>query len=287
MSATPNDWYDQMLRIMSSKPAAGSTANLPMAMDERERRHHLKPPIPRRKQSTPVLAYRSWKLTQTDDGWRLVSPQQGTVWDGPILRADNPPDDVSPWSQVSAFAGFYGTRIEGNHGIYAWTLIRGPLDRYENAMRAEGVVELVGKVVRHEKGYRAEMCRIKSLQVFGLDHHTQDAVQDLRATYACEVAPGVEVDEDNIRIRTVDPAECPVCEKRHPDDPLQCQDDSEGGALVDRGGESYPDHFEPEPCDSLSPPAIVSGSMRMSVPTNIRAEYDVKTGTYTVYYEDD
>ena len=283
MSATPSDWYKQLQALMITDPTGMKQLRFPI-IDDREREHR-EPRIPRRQQSTPVLAYRSWKLAQTHDGWRLVSPRQGTVWDGPILRADSPPDDVSPWSQGTAYAGFYGTRVEGNHGIYAWTLIRGPLDRYESTMRAEGVVELMGKVVRHEKGYRAEMCRIKSLQVFGLDHHTQDAVQDLRATYACDVTPGVEVDEDNIR--AVDPAECPVCEKRHPGDPLQCQDDSEGGALVDRGGESYPDPFEPESWDSLSPPAIVSGSMRMSLPTNIRAEYDVKTGTYTVYYEDD
>lgn len=237
--------------------------------------------LPRRKQSTPVLGYRSWLLYLTDDGWRLRSPQQGTVWDGPILRADNPPDDLSPWTRGTAVWGSH----EGNHGIYAWTLIRGPHERYSNDHRAEGVVELMGKVVRHSKGYRAEMCRIKSLQVFGLGEDTQAAVEDLRSTYACEAEPGMEVDEDNVR--AVDPDECPVCEERHPADPLACQGDEEGGPLVDRDGHE---------CDSgvaVSPwsddwASLTRGAPAHPDPTiahpNVRVEYDTRTGTYTIYH---
>lgn len=139
--------------------------------------------------------------------YKLSSITMGTVWEGPVLRADIKPFDAEAWDQYRMERGqeFYQVPCRTwNSGIYA-------LDTKEYAIetariyRAEviGQVDLWGRVVIFEKGYRAELCMIKKLWILyrGSNLEVQDCasgklpmaslmgktIPDLARTYDCDV----------------------------------------------------------------------------------------------------
>lgn len=173
-------------------------------------------PLPVRKSTEPIRAWRQWRVIVRDDDYLLYSYNQSSVWEGPILRANCKPQDHNPHQHG-------GTE----HGIYAWPLIAGPAETAKVAEKcrkpgvgdiyfginlsftpglgqwligtnpeptsvgfAEGEVELIGKVVVHEKGYRAEAARVSSL--FLRDVNTpafrNGIIRKMEARYQCFVA---------------------------------------------------------------------------------------------------
>jgi hypothetical protein len=159
------------------------------------------PPLPVRKTSEPIRAWRSWSLAMRDGEALLKSLNQEAIWEGPILRADSKPSDRQPEVQ----GGFKG------HGIYAWPLCFVEELDYSQLMplaaiwnsalfgpkaagplslgRVEGEVELFGRVVRHQCGFRAEAARMVRLSIKRLsgelDRHV--VMASLAARYACDV----------------------------------------------------------------------------------------------------
>lgn len=124
----------------------------------------------------PLRAFRCWRVEWQDGRPVLGSLFHTTVWpaDGP-LRAKC---EQRPGSLISWFRRRFSRSIETHPapawgcecGIYAMTRLeddedlkisphicqRGPLDR---VMRVAGVAQLWGRVVQHDRGYRAEYAR--------------------------------------------------------------------------------------------------------------------------------
>lgn len=143
------------------------------------------PSLPTRKSTTPIIAQRSWALT---DEYKLRSTFTSTVWEGPILRADAKP---KPNVRI-------GDSGDDGHGIYAWhigvpTLVHvapgAGLGRSKPVGAVNGTVELKGTVVRHENGYRAEVVRIRNLCLVELDgrRNRNEAISALEDRYQCDV----------------------------------------------------------------------------------------------------
>lgn len=113
-----------------------------------------------------VWEYFSW-LPWVKPKVVLTSPTYRTQWEGPLLKADARPD----WVPVG-------------HGIYAWSDIGSRSRPLYNEVIGE--VELFGKVIEHEKGYRGENVRITKLYV---DRHQTDEriIKALEERYQCDV----------------------------------------------------------------------------------------------------
>ena len=107
-------------------------------------------------QGGELLAWRVWRLCrwQPDGGLRLVSLARGTVWHGPVLTADHVPDAVAD-SGSGVYALKPAMRPSRHH--FNWAL--GP-DTW-----VRGWVALSGRVVEHERGYRAERVVIRQLRL--------------------------------------------------------------------------------------------------------------------------
>lgn len=96
--------------------------------------------------ATEIIAWRAWSLVEDD--WNrpmLKSVSQGTLWDGPTLRADKTPKRDTP------------------HGIYARKSLE-TLGEY-GGQPVVGSIALSGIVVEADNGYRAEVATIRSLKV--------------------------------------------------------------------------------------------------------------------------
>lgn len=139
--------------------------------------------LPTRKQKEGVVAYRVWRLA---DNGRLHSVTADQEWDGPVLRADAPPANGKP------DPGFTGQ----GHGIYALRepAAAQPKQAMLSGLLVAGKIELRGKVVVHEQGYRAERARILELR---LPKPTQrftiwspELIHELGERYQCEVKEG-------------------------------------------------------------------------------------------------
>lgn len=175
-------------------------------------------PLPKRKSATPIRAWRQWRVIVRDEDYLLYSYNQSSVWEGPILRANGKPADHNPHQHATTEP----------HGIYAWPLISGPVttakvqekrakanadysfggsiwmvpyistgspfsvvrSELPNNGYAEGEVELIGKVVVHEKGYRAEAARVVSLFLRDVptDAYRNGVLAKMEARYQCPVA---------------------------------------------------------------------------------------------------
>jgi hypothetical protein len=93
---------------------------------------------------------RLWDFALTVDGPRLRSVSyRNVVWDGPILRADVKPT------------------LKNSHGIYVvkHNMLGVAWNSYRTSADAAGEVDMLGTVVEHEHGYRAEMVRIRELRI--------------------------------------------------------------------------------------------------------------------------
>lgn len=94
----------------------------------------------------PFVGWRAWKLDVDDDGPVLVSTYKGTRWTGPVLHAHEPPPFNKPEDGVAYGPGIYAMK--------EWSDLTYPFI---------GTVELWGRVVEHEKGYRAEHALVTGL----------------------------------------------------------------------------------------------------------------------------
>lgn len=103
----------------------------------------------------PVVGYRVWHL---DDDGRVVGAT-GHVWSGPVMeavceQARRPYDDLPHTDRMCSSFG-YGCGVYASKS--AAHLEPGP------APRILGVVHLYGKVVEHERGYRAARARVVAI----------------------------------------------------------------------------------------------------------------------------
>jgi hypothetical protein len=107
-------------------------------------------PLPTRKTTEPLVAYRGWRLVEDERGPALMSVTANVVWDGPILRAEGPPSEIPPFGR------------SGTHGIYAYPDAARLLNESQLVW---GEIEVFGRVVIHETGLRAESARIRRILV--------------------------------------------------------------------------------------------------------------------------
>lgn len=145
----------------------------------------VKPPtklnLPVTKTVGAIRGFRAWRLTHDERGLALQSAHVGSVWDGPLMHDKTPPEDgyVENWHSNTV-----------HHGIYAAKSFK-PLD-YKTAS-VYGEVMLWGKVVVHERGYRAERAMIRRLVV--VDHFAlleMPSLPDLLAKrYGCDVSTDI------------------------------------------------------------------------------------------------
>lgn len=121
-----------------------------------------------------VLAWRAWRLEADDQGPLLRSLSWEVAWPGPVLVADQAPDQGNE-------RGVYAVRDRHSH----WC--RGP------RARVLGLVGLSGRVLEHERGYRAERATVRALFLLP-PRQAEDTLEDrsgvaagLAARYACGV----------------------------------------------------------------------------------------------------
>lgn len=201
--------------------------------------------------SQPIRAERVWGLVQTPGGWRLHSTAAKHVFHGPVAREDVPPWTADEWAMVAAMYATVvtsGRDSDGDEYSTSASLLNVPIDEYARVLRTVGAkklamypsdpgmhhgfhafrgrqddqyahypvtgeVDLFGRVVEYERGYRAQGLRIRKLALraipetgrhFGVsmfaamfeaprlpqgDESLAPAiVRDLERAYHCEVA---------------------------------------------------------------------------------------------------
>lgn len=165
-------------------------------------------PLPQRQSTEPIRAYRMWRLERSGTDFRLRSVTMDDLWEGPILRADAKPDErmATTWRIYPSPAG-----QTPHFGIFAYRLCAGALrcrdDRNQlhfhghGGPYVEGEVDLLGRVVVHEAGYRAEMARVVRLYVANAptEWYRDGLLAALEARYQCPVSAVVDPDWDNLR----------------------------------------------------------------------------------------
>lgn len=151
----------------------------------------------------PIKAWRCWNVVKDGDQWYLSSVAAECLWDGPVLRADQPPVDPKVWDAAKKNKALERYQYEdvvhhvfntaGVHAVKSKEAARRLMLDY-NA-DAFGEISLYGRVAEFELGYRAEVCMVQSIVVRSWrgDHpepisskkHT--AVAALARRYECEV----------------------------------------------------------------------------------------------------
>lgn len=133
------------------EPIPGSPATLTLAWPITDA--PLVVPVERWKSNDELLAWRFWSLGRlsADGGVRLKSFRAPWAWDGPVLRAHRLPSE-SPFNHT---------------GIYT---LKGPREcsvemYWSHECWVAGWVALSGRVVEHERGYRAERAVIRRLRL--------------------------------------------------------------------------------------------------------------------------
>lgn len=103
-------------------------------------------PQPAQKVQGEIIAYRGWGLTG-DILTPATRPHDLRTWDGPVALTD------------------FGPEPHGSNGLYAAKLkyAQALVDSY--GMPVHGIVGLLGKVIEHERGYRAERQVVRVLRV--------------------------------------------------------------------------------------------------------------------------
>lgn len=110
---------------------------------------------PPRNVTSHVYAYRAWRLF----GSHLVSFSVG-LW---------PSDKPMQATCIKNFFGFWGKHgitpdEECGCGVYAWKHIPEKWNLPSGIVPVYGVVELTGKVIVHQRGYRAQYARPVAVQ---------------------------------------------------------------------------------------------------------------------------
>lgn len=143
-------------------------------------------PLPVRESETPLIGYRAWDVIKDEDRFWLKSPYQSTIWDGPILRAEKPPCAYDPhgyWKDENHSHGIYAHNEPVWEDMHTYDWMRGPMF----SGTAMGRVELTGRVIVHETGFRAEAARITKL-VLSPSLMKLKPEEQLAARYACDVS---------------------------------------------------------------------------------------------------
>ena len=160
----------------------------------------------------PLQAYRCWRVEWQDKLPVLGSLFHSTVWPAasPLqATCEKRPGSVVAWVRRRFFrpvethaapawnceCGVYGMadlKQDENLELSPQFYQRGPLDR---VMRVAGVVQLWGRVVQHEHGYRAEYARpLKLLAVPPLARlrDTESLLEAIAERYAIQLVTRVE-----------------------------------------------------------------------------------------------
>ena len=121
---------------------------------------------------TPITGYRVWGISQTGD----MIGATGHRWATPTVTAEcvrSRADDDLPHTDVRCSAVGYGCGVYAakNHNLLE------SLPAY--SAWAIGVVALTGKVVEHERGYRAATAAVTSIVATTPDHHLATSEPDL------------------------------------------------------------------------------------------------------------
>lgn len=181
---------------------------LPYAMGEFPLEEPMtKKPNPKarpRKVSGPLYGWRWWLLGETREGWRLHSTVKSLVWEGPTVMAHEPPRLNAHESP----APFYLLSIANISGIHCYNSkeqavfrLSPHLEEWTFSTLAFGCIEISGRIVKHEDGYRAERATIQDLTVFSCDWEsytkfgwmreetepTPEQIKDLEETYQVDV----------------------------------------------------------------------------------------------------
>jgi hypothetical protein len=148
-----------------------------------------------------VIGYRGWKIARTDDGVRLCSPIFPMMWTpGEWMVAEchsraamaddhrHAHDDPGNWPPVKGCGG-------GGHGcgFYAGRtrehLIQLGYGRYtQSDPSVIGRVQMQGKIIPAANGWRAQMCRTRTIYV---PYELWELARDLKEAYGPH---GVEVE---------------------------------------------------------------------------------------------
>ncbi len=177
-----------------------------------------------RKGTVPIRAWRKWRIKREGEDFFMHAIFKAYRWDGPIIRANGKPSEQQPSTDETQMS-------EGEvHGIYAYPLISGPMVTangvtslglrslnqvyFGQALRmmwdpgpeptyyVEGEVELIGKVVVHERGYRAEAARVVRLSIreAPTEWFREGLIAKLADRYQCPVEVGQDPDWDNLGV---------------------------------------------------------------------------------------
>ena len=159
----------------------------------------------------PLQAYRCWRAEWQDGVPVLGSLFHSTTWPatGPLHAAcEKRPGSLAAWIR-RRFWGSTDTHVAPawgcECGIYAMAALkeepdlelsphlyqRGPLDR---VLRVAGVVQLWGRVVQHEHGYRAEFARpMRLLAIPSLVRERDQSLLDaIVRRYAVQIVSGLD-----------------------------------------------------------------------------------------------
>lgn len=150
-----------------------SRATLQLAWPIPKEANDLTVPVQRWEKQQELLGWRFWGLGRhpKDGGVRLRSFRAPYAWDGPVLRAHRLPSE-SPFSRA---------------GVYA---LKSPklcnVDLYweSDECWVSGWVALSGRVVEHERGYRAERAVIRRLRLGVAAHLHLPKMEDVMAVAA-------------------------------------------------------------------------------------------------------
>ena len=114
-----------------------------------------------------LIAWREWRLTEDN---RLRSVSMDTVWDGPHMKAH-----AEPRMEGGAGRGLYFLRRRKHAMDYGGEVI--------------GCAALYGHIVEHERGFRAQECMVRYLELHE-SVATPEKVTALEMRYGCTVKVG-------------------------------------------------------------------------------------------------
>ena len=161
--------------------------------------------LPHTEQEEPITAYRAWRVVYLGAaGYALRSLNVRKIWDGPVLRADGPPTkwEDNAWLESleipgNPYDGYKEVPERKYHfGIFAFdsplrALIEGAARALEHVSGpgACGQISLMGRVIEHERGYRAEYARVENLTVIYArpEDQSEQLEKDLAERYHCDV----------------------------------------------------------------------------------------------------
>ena len=122
-----------------------------------------------------LIAARAWDIVMATQGPQLTSltMRADSEWVGPFMKADQLPTP-------SNSSGIYCVPASP-------TIINDLIKIYSPSV--VGFIELLGRVIEHQRGYRAEACMIRRLVICKPEWEWPPIMSALAETYQCEVLP--------------------------------------------------------------------------------------------------